>query len=153
MEYWGSKADDGLILFSGPEDHVFNVGIDPIARFKQMKARILMALIALAVFLTGLMLGACANTQIDTELPADHPAAPTAEAAAFVPPPNPFAMDTADETPIQQPDISDSGHHPRPADHPKDQEDGGHGHMMQPMQPQSTAPADDRQEKNTEHQH
>jgi len=116
-----------------------------------MKARIMIALGALAVFLPGLMLGACANTQIDTELPTDHPAAPTAEAAAFVPPPNPFAMDTSDVLPMLPTDRS--GHHPGPADQAKDQEDGGHGHKMQPMQPPSTAPADGRQHKTTEHQH
>jgi len=115
-----------------------------------MKAKILIALTALAVFLAALMLGACASTQIDTELPDDHPAAPTAEAAAFVQPPNPFAMEAADGPPIQPPDISGSGHHPGPAGHPKDQADGGHGHKMQPP---NSAAADDHQQKNTEHQH
>ena len=118
-----------------------------------MKAKILIALTALAVFLAALMLGACASTPIDTELPDDHPAAPTAEAAAIVQPPNPFAMEAPNGPPILPPDISGSGHHPGPAGHPKDQEDGGHDHMMQPMQPPNSAAADDRQQKNTEHQH
>jgi hypothetical protein len=102
------------------------------------------ALGALALFISGLMLGACANTQIDTGLPESHPANPAAEAAVFVPPPNPFAMNASDTQPVRPP--AGSG------DHPKHQEGTEHGHEMQTMKPQSAAPAGST-EKNTEHQH
>ena len=99
---------------------------------------------ALALFISGLIIGACANTQIDTGLPEGHPANPAAEAAVFVPPPNPFAMNAADTQPVQPP--AGSG------DHPKHQEGTGHGPGMPTMKPQSAAPADST-EKSTEHQH
>jgi len=102
------------------------------------------ALGALAIFLSGLMIGACANTQIDTELPVSHPANPAAEAAVFVPPPNPFAMYASDAQPAGPPTGTD--------DHAKHQEGAGHGPEMQTMKPQRVAPADS-QEKSTEHQH
>jgi uncharacterized membrane protein len=57
-------------------------------RFHNMKKSNTTALGTLAVFLSGLMIGACAATQIDTELPANHPANPAAEAAVFAPPPS-----------------------------------------------------------------
>lgn len=102
------------------------------------------ALGALALFISGLMIGACANTQIDTELPESHPANPAAEAAVFVLPPNPFAMNASDAQPFRPP--AGTG------DHPKHQDGAGHGHGMQTMKPQSAAPAGST-DKSTEHQH
>ena len=115
-----------------------------------MKTSTITALGIMAIFLSGLMIGACTGTQIHTELPANHPANPTADAAVLVPPPNPFAMNTFDSQPVRPPDST--GHHPKHGDHPKHQEDGGHGHGMQPMQQPSAAPGDST-EKSTEHQH
>ena len=102
------------------------------------------ALGALAIFLSGLMIGACANTKIDTELPASHPANPAAEAAVFVPPPNPFAMNASAEQPVGLPVGTGK--------HSNHQEGAGDGHEMQTMKPQRVAPTGS-QEKSTEHQH
>ena len=78
------------------------------------------ALVALALFISGLMLGACVSTQIDTRLPENHPANPAAEAAVFVPPSNPFATNAFDTQLVRPPAAS--------GDHPKHREDTGHGH-------------------------
>jgi len=102
------------------------------------------ALGALAIFLSGLMIGACANTKIDTELPASHPANPAAETTVLVPPPNPFAMNTSAEQPGGLPVGTGK--------QSKHQEGAGNSHEMQTMKPQSVAPAGS-QEKSTEHQH
>jgi len=102
------------------------------------------ALGALALFISGLMLGACASTQIDTGLPESHPANPAAESAVFVPPSNPFAINAFDTQLVRPP--AGSG------DHPKHREDTGHGQGMHTMKPQSAAP-ENSMEKNTEHQH
>ena len=102
------------------------------------------ALGALAIFLSGLMIGACTNTKIDTELPVIHPANPAAEAAVFVPPPNPFAMNVSAEQPVGPPVGTGK--------HSNHQEGAGDGHEMQTMKPQRVAPAGS-QEKSTEHQH
>ena len=110
-----------------------------------MKKSNTIALGALAIFLSGLMIGACANTKIDTELPVSHPANPAAEAAVFVPPPNPFAMNASAEQP-DGPPVSGTDKHS------KHQEGAGDGHEMQTMKPQRVAPAGS-QEKSTEHQH
>ena len=88
--------------------------------------------------------GACANTQIDTGLLESHPANPAAEAAVFVPPPNPFAMNASVAQPVRQPTGT--------GDHPKHQEGAGHGQGMQMMKPPNAAPAGGTV-KNTEHQH
>ena len=102
------------------------------------------ALGALALFISGLMFGACANTQIDTGLLESHPANPAAEAAVFVPPPNPFAMNASDTQSVRPPTGT--------GDHPKHQEGAEHGQGMQMMKPPNAAPAGGTV-KNTEHQH
>ena len=102
------------------------------------------ALGALIIFLSGLIIGACANTQIDTGLPESHPANPAAEAAVFVPPSNSFAMNAFDTQPVRPPAGSGS--------HPKHQEGTGHGQGMPTMKPQSATP-ENSMEESTEHQH
>lgn len=99
---------------------------------------------AWAVFLTGLLIGACAPAKIDTQLSAKHPANPAAEASVFAPPPNPFALNVFDAEPATP--SNDAG------DHSGHQEGAGHSHGMQPVAPRSAAPADSKQ-KNTGHQH
>ncbi|MBT8365210.1 MAG: hypothetical protein KJP23_10940 [Deltaproteobacteria bacterium] len=115
-----------------------------------MKKSSTTALGALTGFLSGLMIGACATAQIDTELPANHPANPVAEATVFVPPPNPFAMNASDVQPVWP--LDSIGDHPKHGDHQKHREDAEHGHGMQTIKPQSAAPASST-EKSTEHQH
>ena len=115
-----------------------------------MKTSKMTALGALAVLLAGLMIGACSTTQIDTELPANHPANSVAEAAAFVPPPNPFAMKAFDAQPVQP--AGTTGDHPKHDGHPQHPEGAGNDHGMQTMKPPSnTKPGGS--EKGTEHQH
>jgi hypothetical protein len=64
-----------------------------------------------SVFLSVLTISACSNTQISTELPANHPANPAAEASAFVPPPNPFSADASDfESARPRSDVGNSKH-------------------------------------------
>ena len=104
----------------------------------------------LTLILVTLLIGACARTQIDTKLPASHPARPTAEDAVFVPPPNPFMMSTFDIQPTEKPTGPDDG--ARPAEHPIHEKDTGHGHGRPMMAPQGDAPAGSL-EKTTEHQH
>ncbi|UCD80229.1 MAG: hypothetical protein JSW26_02010 [Desulfobacterales bacterium] len=105
---------------------------------------------ALAVLSTGLMIGACATTQIDIELSPNHPANSAAEAAAFVPPPNPFEMKVLDAQTV--PPAGTAGDHPKHNDHPKNPEGAGHDHGMQKMKPPTNAQAGGS-EKGTEHQH
>jgi len=96
------------------------------------------------VLLCVLLISACAGTQINTELPANHPANPAAEAAVFTPPPNPFLLTVSEAPPVSPP--ADTGVHPKP------QEGAEHTHGMGPMKPPSAAPADSMQ-KDSGHQH
>jgi len=102
------------------------------------------ARVVFAVFLSVLTIGGCLNTQIKTELPLSHPANPTAEESAFVPPPNPFTTDASLKEPGRQ--KSDAGKSE------KQQADAMHPHEMQTMQLENDTP-DSNPEKNTEHQH
>ena len=97
-----------------------------------------------AVFLSVLTIGGCSNTHINTKLPLSHPANPTAEESAFVPPPNPFATDASFTEPGRQ--KSDAR---KPEEQPAD---AMHHQEMQTMQPENDTPASSP-EKNTEHQH
>ena len=100
--------------------------------------------VVLTVFPAALIIASCTTTRIDTELPANHPASPAAEAAVFVPPPNPFALNEFAGKPVL-PSAGTGGHQ-------KPSATAGHGHDMQPMTPQIAAPANDRK-NSTEHHH
>ena len=100
--------------------------------------------VVLALFPVALMIVSCTTTQIDTELPVNHPANPSAEAAEFVPPPNPFARNEFAGQPALPPAGTDGHQKPSTA--------AGHGHDMQPMTPQIAAPAGEGQ-SSTEHHH
>jgi len=100
--------------------------------------------VVLTVFPTALIIASCTTTQIDTELPANHPANPTAEAAVFTPPPNPFVVTVTEAPPVSP--SADT------AVRPELQEGAGHNHDMGPIEPRSAEPADSMQ-KDTGHQH
>jgi len=97
-----------------------------------------------AVFLSVLTIGGCSNTQINTELPLNHPANPAAEASAFVLPPNFFATGVSLVEP--GPPQSNAGKSE------KQQNGAMHHHEMQTMQPDNDTP-DSSPAKKTEHQH
>jgi len=80
--------------------------------------------VVLNVFPAVLIIASCTATQIDTELPANHPASPAAEAAVFVPTPNPFALNEFAGQPVL-PSAGTGGHQ-------KPSAAAGHGHDMQP---------------------
>ncbi len=98
----------------------------------------------MSILLFAMMMDACTTSQIDTGLPANHPANPLAEETVFVFPPNPFMMDMSDERPARLP--SDAG------DHATQMEGSSHGHDMQKMKQQSVEPANNKA-KMTDHQH
>jgi len=98
----------------------------------------------LAVFGLLFTLGGCAGDSVRTELPANHPANPTAEAAVFTPPPNPFVVTVTEAPPVSP--SADT------AVRPELQEGAGHNHDMGPIEPRSAEPADSMQ-KDTGHQH
>ena len=109
-----------------------------------MQTIIRTARVIFAVFLAVLISGGCSTTQINTELPLNHPANPAAEESAFVPPPNSFATDLSLAEPERP--RSDAGKSE------KQQEGMMHHHEMQTMQPKNDAP-DGSQKEKTEHQH
>ena len=109
-----------------------------------MQTILVTAWVVFAVFLSVLTIGGCSNTQINTELPLNHPANPAAEASAFVPPPNPFATDISLAEPERP--RSDAGKSEKP------QAGAMHHHEMQTMQPDNNTP-DSSPEKKTEHHH
>lgn len=109
-----------------------------------MQTIIKTAWVVCAVFLAVLTSGGCSTTQINTELPLNHPANPAAEASGFVPPPNPFATDVSLAEPSRP--RSDAGKSE------KQQEGAMHHHEMQTMQPKNDTP-DGSQKEKTEHQH
>jgi hypothetical protein len=97
-----------------------------------------------SILLSALTISACSNTQISTELPANHPANPAAEASAFVPPPNPFSADASVSEPARP--RSDGGN----SEHP--QVGTIQQHDLHTMQPEEDA-HENIPEKKPDHQH